>query len=93
MLSTERSEITAPVALIGPHDQKPVHALSERAEQLRPLPRGKRGEHRVRGPTNEIDLAVAQRLVGLVDGEDQLMPCSSPCSAKSPSSTAAIAGK
>ena len=50
LLAFDGSEITAPVALIGPHDQKPVHALSERAEQLRPLPCGKCGEHCVCGP-------------------------------------------
>ena len=59
LLAFDGSEITAPVALIGPHDQKPVHALSERAEQLRPLPCGKCGEHCVCGPADEVDLAVA----------------------------------
>src|SRR5262245_51388831 len=54
------------------HHQKPVHALRLRADQIDALPVRKRRERRVRRTGDEIDGAVAQRLVSLADWEDQL---------------------
>ena len=71
-LAPQRREVAAGDAEIGPHDQEPVHALRQRAEQLDAAPFGKGRQRAVRRAADEIDRAVAQRLVGAVDREDQL---------------------
>ena len=53
------------------HHQKPVHALGLRADQLDAAKIGKRGERRMRRTADEIDRAVAQRGIGLVDWKNQ----------------------
>ena len=65
-------DIAALGAEIGVHDQEPVHALRLRAEELHALPFGKRRQRRMRRAADEIDRAVAQGRIGLVDREDQL---------------------
>ena len=70
--SLERREVAARDLEVAAHDEKPVHALRQRAEQLDALPLGKAGERAVRGAGDEIDLAVAQRLIAAVDRKDQL---------------------
>ena len=67
--------------------------LRERAEQLCALPVLERIEHRVRGAADEVELAVAQVLVGLGDRIEQLERGVDASCLKKPSSTAAIAGK
>ena len=66
------AQIAALGAEIGAHHQEPIHALRLRGDQLGAFEIGKCRQHRVRGAADEIDLAVAQRLVGLVDRIDQL---------------------
>jgi len=57
---------------IRAHHQEPVHALALGAEQLAAFPFRKRRERRMGRAADEIDLAVAQRPIGLVDRKDQL---------------------
>jgi len=66
------AEIAALGADIGAHHQEPVHALGLGGDQLGAFITGKRRRDCVRGAADEIDLAVAQCLVGLVDRVDQL---------------------
>jgi hypothetical protein len=63
-------KLAAARAQILVHDQEPVHALRLRAEELHALPLRKRGQRRMRRTADEIDRAVAQRRVGLVNWED-----------------------
>ena len=68
----QRGDVAARDAEIGTHDEKPVHALRQRAEQFGAPPLGKGGRHGMRRARDEIDLPVAQRRVGAVDRVDQL---------------------
>ena len=58
---------------VGAQHQEPVHALRQRREQLAALPLREGAQRDVRGSGHEIDPAVAQRLVGLVVREDELV--------------------
>src|ERR1700685_4304396 len=71
-ISSPRRPVLTHGAEIGAHHQKPVHALGLCCDQLGALVTWKRRGHRVCRAADEIDLAVAQRFVGLVDGVDQL---------------------
>ena len=53
---------------VGAQHQQPVHALGERAEQLRALPVREHLRDTVRPGDGEVDLAVAQRLQRQADG-------------------------
>ena len=64
-------EIAAFGAEIGMHDEKPIHALGLRADELCALKAWKRGERRMRRAADKIDRAVAQRRIGLIDRKDQ----------------------
>ena len=68
----ERREVAARDAEVGAHHQEPVHALRQRAEQLDAAPFRERRQRAMRRAADEIDLAVAQRLIGAVDRKDQL---------------------
>src|SRR5262249_30566502 len=70
--SLHDAKIAAFAAELLVHDQEPVHALALRAQKFGALPARKCRQRRMRGSTNEIDGAVAQRRVALVDGIDQL---------------------
>ena len=85
--------ITQRYIQVLPRNKEPVHALRQGADQFRALPFRKSGLSVECGPANEIDLAVAQRLIGIVNGEDQLIVMSRPSFSKKPSSTAAGAGR
>ena len=67
-----RRDVAARDAEVAAHHQEPVHALGLGAEELDALPLRKRRQRRMRGAADEIDRAVAQRHVGLVDRKDQL---------------------
>ena len=66
------TDVAALGAEILMQDQKPVHALGLRAQQLHALPLRKRGERRMRGAADEIHAAIAQGLIGLIDGKNEL---------------------
>src|SRR6516164_10960623 len=68
----DHADIAAPGAEIGAHDEKPIHALRLRAEQLGTLPFGKGGQRRMCRAADEIDMAVTHLAIGAVDREDQL---------------------
>ena len=68
----DAADIAAPGTEIRVHHQEPIHALRLRAEELDALPLRKGGECRMRRSADQIDRAVAQRRIGLVDREDQL---------------------
>src|SRR5205823_7154311 len=65
-------EIPARDAELVAHDEKPVHALRQRAEQFDAAPFGKGGKRAMRRAADKIDGAVAQRLIGAIDRKDQL---------------------
>src|SRR5207247_9467955 len=69
--SLDAAGIAALRLQIRVHDEEPVHALPLRAEQLHTVPLGKGSQGRVRGAADQIDLAICERRVGLVDREDQ----------------------
>src|SRR5205814_6030801 len=68
----QRREITAGDAELLAHDEEPVHALRERADELDAAPFGKSRERAMRRAADKIDGAVAQGLIGAVDRKDQL---------------------
>src|SRR6516165_4441167 len=70
--SLHDAKIATLAAEILVHDQEPVHALALRAQKLGALPARKRRQRRMRRSADEIDRAVTQRRVALVDGVDQL---------------------
>ena len=66
---------------------------TKRREAWRLAIREMRAKHDVRGPRDEVDLAVPQGLVGLVVGKDQPVLRVEPFLGEEPSAMAAIAGK
>ena len=74
-------------------DQKPVHVLRERAQQLAALPVLERIQRRVRGAADEVEPALAQLLVGLGHRVEELERGVEALLPEAASSTAAIAGK
>ena len=53
------------------HNQEPIHALGLRADQFDAAKIGESGQRRMRRTANEVDSAVAQGGIGLVDRKDQ----------------------
>src|SRR5579883_2034665 len=77
-------QIAAPGVEIGAHDEKPVHALGLRADELDAVEFGKGGQRRMRRAGDKIDPALGKRAIGGVDREDQLKAYLEPLPAKEP---------